>query len=107
MCNIDDNPPCIQHFRVLEKQRQDFHNWVAKLLYLARRARPGVLTAVAYLAIKVQKCDRNDLDKLDRVMRYLRGTRDRGVVLRPGVGDEVIVYRRGIRCSQQWKISYG
>jgi hypothetical protein len=39
----------------------------------------------------VQKCDTDDLVKLDRVMRYLRGTRDRGIVLRPGVGDELRV----------------
>jgi hypothetical protein len=78
--------------QAVEKQRQDFHSWVAKLLYLAKkRARPDVLTAVAYLATKVQKCDTDDLVKLDRVMRYLRGTRDRGIVLRPGVGDELRV----------------
>jgi hypothetical protein len=40
-----------------EKVRKRFHSTVAKLLYLAKKARPDVLTAVSYLATRVQRCD--------------------------------------------------
>ena len=60
---------------------------MAKLLYLAKRARPDILAAVSYLATKVQKSDEDDVRKLDRVMNYLRATSERGIVLRPGEGE--------------------
>lgn len=61
-----------------------FHSVVAKLAYLAKRARPECLTAVAYLATRVTKCTDDDVDKLKRVLKYIAKTRERGVVLRPG-----------------------
>ena len=67
-----------------EAQRMTFHRHVAKMLYLAKRARPDCLTAVAFLATRVTKCSVDDLVKLDRLMRYLWATRDRGIVFAPG-----------------------
>ena len=61
-----------------------FHSVVAKLAYLAKRARPDCLTAVAYLATRVTKCTDDDVDKLKRVLKYVAKTKERGVVLRPG-----------------------
>jgi hypothetical protein len=61
-----------------------FHKYVAKILYLAKRARPELLTAVSYLATRVTKCDGDDVDKLIRLIRYIRGTRELGMILRPG-----------------------
>ena len=58
---------------------------VAQLLYLAKRVRPECLTGVAYLATKVTKCTVRDVEKLHRMIRYIRWTSDLGVVLRPGV----------------------
>ena len=70
-----------------------FHSVVAKLAYLAKRARPECLTAVAYLATRVTKCTDDDVDKLKRVLKYIAKTRERGVVLRPGrLGVGVRVY---------------
>ena len=69
---------------VSEEQRSWFHSVVAKLAYLAKRARPECLTAVAYLATRVTKCTGDDIEKLSRVLRYIAGTKDRGVILRPG-----------------------
>ena len=53
-----------------------FHHVTAKLLFfICKRARPDVQTAVAFLlCTRVQAPDTDDYKKLDRVMRYLRGT---------------------------------
>lgn len=51
-----------------------FHTLVAKLLYLCKRARPDIQTAVAFLTTRVACPDRDDYGKLRRVMQYLRST---------------------------------
>ena len=61
-----------------------FHQNAAKLLYLCKRVRPECLTTVAFLSTRVTKADKDDLGKLKRVLRYLSGTKGRGVCLRPG-----------------------
>jgi hypothetical protein len=58
-----------------------FHSNVAKLLYLALRARPDILVAVAFLTTRVSSPDIDDLGKLKRVMRYLRDTRNLALTL--------------------------
>ena len=63
--------------------RKRFHCAVAKLLYLAERARPDLLTGVSYLATRVQNCHEGDIPKLERAMSYVRGSAEKGVVLRP------------------------
>ena len=76
-----------------ESVRQWFHKIVAMLLYLSKRARPDCLTAVSYLATRGTKCDTDDVGKLVRLVRYIRGTREMGVVLRPGeIGVQVRLY---------------
>ena len=49
-----------------------FHHNVAKLLFLCKRARPDLQTAVAFLCTRVKTPDEDDYKKLARVMRYLR-----------------------------------
>jgi hypothetical protein len=61
-----------------------FHTCVAKILYLAKRVRPECLTALSFLTTRVHYCDIDDLAKLKRLLGYLLGTRDRGIVLRIG-----------------------
>jgi hypothetical protein len=51
-----------------------FHHNVAKLLFLCKRARPDIQTAVSFLCTRVKNPDTDDYKKLTRVMRYLRGT---------------------------------
>ena len=67
-----------------DEQRVRFHRHVAKLLYLAKRTRPDLLTAVAFLATRVTKCSVDDLVKLERLLKYVCSTRDRGLVFAPG-----------------------
>jgi len=49
---------------------------VAKLLYLGKRARPDIATAVAFLTTRVTKPTEADYMKLRRCIGYLRATRD-------------------------------
>ena len=70
---------------VTEHTRVWFHKVVAMVLYLAKRTKPECLTAVSYLATRVNRCTVDDVEKLQRLVRYVHATRDDGVVLRPGV----------------------
>jgi hypothetical protein len=70
--------------RVTEEVRVWFHRVVAQLLYLAKRTRWECLPAVSYLATRVTRCTVVDVEKLHRLVRYIIGTADLGVVLRPG-----------------------
>jgi hypothetical protein len=53
-----------------------FHHLVAKLLFLCKRARPDIQTAVAFLCTRVKDPDCDDYKKLARVFKYLRATID-------------------------------
>jgi hypothetical protein len=44
---------------------------VAKLLYLAKRTRPEILTAISWLSSRVQSPTEEDLKKLNQVFGYL------------------------------------
>ncbi|KAA8494658.1 Transcription initiation factor TFIID subunit 5 [Porphyridium purpureum] len=69
--------------------KEAFHSATAKVLYLAKRIRPDLLTAVAFLATRVQAPGENDRAKLTRLLRYLNKTRDMRLELGTGwVADE-------------------
>ena len=59
-----------------------FRTYVAKLLYVAKRVKPEMLTAVAFLTTRAVAPDTDDMAKLQRALGYLRGDADRGIVLR-------------------------
>jgi hypothetical protein len=52
-----------------------FHHLVAKTLYVSKRARPDVSTAIAFLTTRVRAPDINDWRKLSHLMEYLRVNR--------------------------------
>jgi len=58
-----------------------FHHNTAKLLFLCKRARPDLQTAVAFLCTRVKMPDVDDYKKLCRVMRYLRATKQMPLTL--------------------------
>ena len=65
-----DSPP-------LHGDRADeFHSVTAKLLYLEKRARPDIETAVSYLTTRVSDPNESDWCKLRRVLVYLQHTKD-------------------------------
>jgi hypothetical protein len=53
-----------------------FHATVAKLLFLCKRGRPDIQTAIAFLCTRVKEPTKHDYNKLARVIKYLRKTRD-------------------------------
>jgi hypothetical protein len=58
--------------KLSEEGTTAFHNLVAKTLYVSKRARPDVSTAIAFLATRVRAPDINDWRKLSHLMEYLR-----------------------------------
>ena len=73
---MNENPVSLD-----EATSQMFHTNTAKLLFLLKRARPDVQTAVAYLTTRVRAPDEDDYKKLSRVMKYLRGSIDKILTL--------------------------
>ena len=67
---VNENPVSLN-----EATSQMFHTNTAKLLFLSKRARPDVQTAVAYHPMtRVRAPDEDDYKKMSRVMKYLRGS---------------------------------
>ena len=84
----------------IEQDEKDrFHRMVAKCLYLAKRTRPEILTTVAFLCTRVTKSNLDDVKKLDRLLSYISGTKERGIVLCPGL--------RGIQVRTFVDAAYG
>jgi len=71
---------------------EDFHSRVAKLLYLAKRVRPDILTAVAFLSTRVQQPTEEDWQKLERLLKYINCTRDMGICLETGTNICIFAY---------------
>jgi ATP-dependent protease HslVU (ClpYQ) peptidase subunit len=72
--------------------KEYFHSLTAKLLYLAKRVRPDILTAVSVLVKRVTKPTVDDMAKLERVVRYIRGTQHLGIVLQADINLSVYGY---------------
>jgi hypothetical protein len=53
-----------------------FHTMVAKLLFLCKRARPDIQTAISFLCTRVKHPDIDNYKKLGRVIKYFRATID-------------------------------
>ena len=75
-----------------------YHHLTAKLLYLSKRTRPDLLTAVSFLCTRVQSPDADDWKKLGRCITYLRDTANLKYTLSMQDG-----------CNVQWWVdaSYG
>jgi len=81
LLNVDDGAKKLD-----EDKAQLFHHLVAKLLYLSRRSRQDIQTAVAFLCTRVQSPDMDDYKKLAKVMKYLRNTRHIKLTMEAGNG---------------------
>jgi hypothetical protein len=64
-----------------DKERKTFHRHVAQLLYMAVRTRSDILLPIIFLSTRVREPRAKDAMKLRRVLRYLYGTEDLGIVL--------------------------
>jgi hypothetical protein len=80
----------IEGVETLDETKSKFlHATVAKLLFLCKRGRPGIQTAIAFLCTRVQQPTKHDYNKLARVIKYLRKTTD--LVLRLGANNLNII----------------
>jgi Reverse transcriptase (RNA-dependent DNA polymerase) len=73
-----------------KEQRELFHTFVAKALFLCKRARPDIQPAIAFLTTRVKSPDRQDWAKLLKVMGYLKKTRQDVMVLHADESGEII-----------------
>ncbi|GAX11354.1 hypothetical protein FisN_22Lu047 [Fistulifera solaris] len=64
-----------------EEDRERFVHLVAKMLYLCKRARPDLQTAIAFLCTRVKAPDEDDWKKLTRVLKYLQSTSELSLTL--------------------------
>jgi hypothetical protein len=79
--------------KILEEDvRKSFHSKTAKLLYLAKRAHPDILTVVTFLFTRVQNATEQDKGKLQRVLGYLKRMQDRTLLLRATGENRITVY---------------
>jgi hypothetical protein len=67
--------------KLSEEGAKAFHNLVAKTLYVSKRSRPDVSTAIAFLTTRVRAPDANDWRKLSHLMEYLRVDRLHPLIL--------------------------
>jgi hypothetical protein len=63
------------------QQLSDFHSKVATLLYLTKRVRPDCLCATIFLTSRVLCATVEDSKKLERLLKYINGTREMGITL--------------------------
>jgi hypothetical protein len=75
-----------------DSERESFHKVVAKSLYVAKRARPDVNTAISFLTKRVQRPDREDWEKLAHMVRYLVSTRELPLILSADDSDSIYWY---------------
>ena len=68
------------------KHKEEFHSLIMSLQYLAKRVRPEILCPVVFLSTRVQHADQDDWSKLIRVMKYLNGSKELGIILEPSEG---------------------
>jgi hypothetical protein len=63
------------------KRSEIFHTFVAKGLFLCKRARPNIQHAILVLCMRVRDQNQADWEKLMRVMKYLNGTKGENLTL--------------------------
>lgn len=74
--NIEDDTQPLEG-----KQVDDFHHYVAKILYLSKRARPDLQTTVSFLCTRVQSPTVHDWLKLKRLLKYIQATKDLPLII--------------------------
>ena len=62
--------------KLIGKQCEVFHSVTQNILYITKKARPDLETAVAFLTTRVSKSDVDDWKKLERVLIWILNTID-------------------------------
>jgi hypothetical protein len=84
---VDEGSPLLG-----EEQKKYFHLTVAKLLFMAKRARPDLLTVVSFLCTWVQGATQQDMGKIERVLGYVKAMQDHAMVLRAQTTQNIRAY---------------
>ena len=58
-----------------ESEQKSFHSDVAKILFIAKRTKLAILPAISFLASRVNKANKKDKSKLDKIFAYLNETK--------------------------------
>ena len=61
--------------KLSKEQAEHYHTFVAKGLFVCKRARPDIHTAIAALCTRVRSPNEDDWNKLIRLMMYCNGTK--------------------------------
>ena len=81
----------------LEKQRsEEYHTFVAKGLFACKRARPDIHPTIAVLCTRVKKPNEDDWTKLNRLLKYINGTRKDKLILS---ADDLHVIKWYVDCA--------
>lgn len=72
--------------------QKTFHTIVAKLLYLAKRDRPDILTATSFLCTRIKEPTKIDQQKLLRVIGYLETTKHYRYTTAPSKSLSILTY---------------
>jgi hypothetical protein len=75
-----------------DSDRESFHSIVAKSLFVAKRARPDIMTAISFLTKQVKKPDRDDWEKLRHMVTYLESTKTLPLILSADNSDSLYWY---------------
>jgi hypothetical protein len=67
--------------KLSNKTSAAFHTIVAKVLYVTKRARLDISLEIVFLTMQVRSPNIEDWEKLCHLMEYLRGDRDRPLIL--------------------------
>ena len=74
--DVDEDSPLLE-----EARAQVFHTFVAKTLFLCKRARPDLQTAVAFLTTRVREPTEDDNKKLIRMIQFIRASKEEYLTL--------------------------
>lgn len=72
-------------------KRKLYHSFVMKVAYLAKRTRPEISVCTSYLSTQVTCPNENDFLKLDRLVRYVKGSTGSGIVLKVDGDKEITI----------------
>ena len=75
--------------KLTEKEAQFFHTTTSKMLFMSKRSRPDIQTAVSFLCTRVKDPDCNDYKKPRQVIRYLQRTIN--LVMRIQIDDTTVI----------------
>ena len=92
LSNLFDIRPVEASPLLTDEDKERLHSVIAQIIYLAKRVRPDLLVAVAFLTKQVSAPQKDDQGKLVRAIQYLRETAHMGIVLEGQQNLSILAY---------------